>query len=262
MDPTQANAFVEQPKYSSSTATVYERNRDTSLFYRLERAVYDDLIGNVKGNSILDVGCGAGSRIFSLLEAGAKSAYGIELSQNMLDIANRRATGRSNVTFIQGDVAEMPDLGTRFDLVLSEFVLCYAPNRAVLTKMLKNCFNHMAPGARFIATTSDPWQGTNYLEHNESQKRKHGVSYSGYNGQLVEAQATTVEFTVSDHETATATNYWYSPDLYLELMREIGFVDCKIVKATYCPKSLASIADQLTDLIAEPDYFFLIGYAP
>lgn len=248
--------------YSEATAKVYEKNRESSLFYRLERAFFDELIGSVHEKSILDVGCGAGTRIFSLLDAGAALAHGVELSQNMLDIARQNAADRTNVSFSQGDAAEIQNLGTRFDLVVSEFVFCYAPNRGVLIKMLQNCFNHLAPGGKFVATTSDPWQGNDYKEHNERQKLNHGVSYSGYDGHLIEAQTTTVEFTVSGQEVATATNYWYSSDLYLELMREIGFVDCRIVCATYCPKSMEPFQEQIQDLLDEPDYFFIVGSAP
>ena len=43
-----------------------------------------DLIGDVKDKSILDLGCGAGGHDRKLIELGAKSVMGIDISNKMI----------------------------------------------------------------------------------------------------------------------------------------------------------------------------------
>ena len=43
-----------------------------------------DLIGNVKGKTILDLGCGIGGHDRKLIELGAKSVMGIDISNKMI----------------------------------------------------------------------------------------------------------------------------------------------------------------------------------
>ena len=46
-----------------------------------------ELIGDVKGKNILDIGCGAGGHDRKLIELGAKSILGIDISKKMLEEA-------------------------------------------------------------------------------------------------------------------------------------------------------------------------------
>ena len=48
-----------------------------------------ELIGDVKDKEILDLGCGAGNNDRKLIEKGAKSLLGIDLSKKMIEVANK-----------------------------------------------------------------------------------------------------------------------------------------------------------------------------
>ena len=61
------------------------RNRDTSPNNNIERPILFELLGEVKGKSILDLGCGDAKFGIELLEKGAEKYTGVEGSKRMFD---------------------------------------------------------------------------------------------------------------------------------------------------------------------------------
>ncbi|MDD3627893.1 MAG: methyltransferase domain-containing protein [bacterium] len=112
-------------------------------------------IGFNKGTKILDVGCGIGRHSIELGKRGY-SVTGIDLSQNMLDMAvkNSKEAGLDNLTFLQMDAVKMK-LDKKFDLAI---MLCEGAFPLMETdeknfKILKNISRALNPGARLIMTT-------------------------------------------------------------------------------------------------------------
>ncbi len=90
-----------------------------------ERTV--DLLGNVAGATVLDVGCGTGRNFpFLVSRVGARGRIiGVDYSQGMLDQARRRAQARGwdNVDLHRGDAVKLEDIPGPVDAVIS--VWCY-----------------------------------------------------------------------------------------------------------------------------------------
>ena len=59
----------------------------------LELPVVEELLGNVAGQDVLDLGCGDGRFGLSLLKAGASSYTGIDGSENMIRVAQANLNG-------------------------------------------------------------------------------------------------------------------------------------------------------------------------
>ncbi|ACA54807.1 class I SAM-dependent methyltransferase [Clostridium botulinum] len=55
----------------------------------LEQQAINKLLPDVKGKMILDIGCGCGHNSFLFAQNGAKKVVGIDLSQNMLEVAKK-----------------------------------------------------------------------------------------------------------------------------------------------------------------------------
>ena len=66
----------------------------------------------------LDLGCGTGFHIPTLLELGW-TVTGIDISEDQLQIAHERAGGQAEL--VQADAADLPFSDSSFDLVLSAF---------------------------------------------------------------------------------------------------------------------------------------------
>lgn len=74
------------------------------------------------GESVIDIGCGAGGTALMLADAvgSTGSVVGVDVSEPLLTVARQRARGRDNVVFRQGDAArDLPPASA--DLIFSKF---------------------------------------------------------------------------------------------------------------------------------------------
>jgi len=81
------------------------------------------------GDSILDVGCGAGQSVLQLAElvGSGGRVTGVDIAPVMLDVARSRAAGLAQVDFIEGDAQTLALPEHSFDCVFSRFgVMAFA----------------------------------------------------------------------------------------------------------------------------------------
>ena len=82
-----------------------------------------ELIGDVRGKKVLDVGCGTGFYSLWLSEKGAK-VLGIDSSEEMIKIAKEKASKKMlDAKFSIGDITDLRIEDSVFDVVLSTLVL-------------------------------------------------------------------------------------------------------------------------------------------
>ena len=137
-----------------SFAEAYAAETESNLIngYYVRPAVLD-LVGDVAGRRMLDVGCGAGPLLESLRERGAV-VTGVEPSVRMLELARRRLGG--GVVLHQGglggDPLPFPD-GT-FDDVIVCLVLHYLRDWKEPLAELRRV---LVPGGRVIVVLNHPF---------------------------------------------------------------------------------------------------------
>ena len=86
-------------------------------------------IGNVKGLTVLDLGCGDGTTALPEAKAGA-DVLGVDIARNLVAAGNKRAkaAGLNNIVFREGDATDLKELADEtFDLVVSIFGAMFAP---------------------------------------------------------------------------------------------------------------------------------------
>ena len=68
-------------------------------------------LGDIENKDILDLGCGCGIFSIGSMLLGAKSATGIDIDNESLDLARRSADdmGLYNINYIEGDVLDLED---------------------------------------------------------------------------------------------------------------------------------------------------------
>jgi SAM-dependent methyltransferase len=105
---------------------------------------------------ILDLGCGTGGHALILARRGYK-VVGIDRSQDMIDIAKRKAENENlSIEYIKGDITGI-DLNRKFDAVISMFaVMGYQTTNSALAAACHVAGNHLRPNGIFLF---DSWYG-------------------------------------------------------------------------------------------------------
>ena len=111
-----------------------------------------DLIGDVKDKKILDLGCGAGGHDRKLIDLGAKSVLGIDISTKMIEEA-RNTTNTDKITYKILSMNNLEELDEKFDLVVSSLAIHYIEDYDSLCKKIYNLLND---GGEFIFSYSHP----------------------------------------------------------------------------------------------------------
>ncbi len=113
---------------------------DANVFEYLKKILPRDL----RDKTVLDLGCGDGRWSEYLSMLGAKKVLGVDISQDMVDLALQRVTKKSleNVEIVRADIQNLLIEDSLFDIAFSTFSLMYFTNLeevvCKISKILKN----------------------------------------------------------------------------------------------------------------------------
>ncbi len=150
----------------------YDVNTDAYLTSRYQIAEHEDreifsthtlleTIGDPSGKSVIDLCCGDGRLGWLLLEMGAKSVIGVDISREMLDRAEERrqslpAAERDKVRFVQADLRTSDLILPQADLVSGLYVLHYADSPEAIGGMGRFIARNMKPNGHCALVTLNP----------------------------------------------------------------------------------------------------------
>ncbi|WP_298863320.1 class I SAM-dependent methyltransferase [uncultured Sulfitobacter sp.] len=90
------------------------------------------------GDSVLDIGCGAGTSTFAVADIVGPTGHvsGFDISRTLLEAAQMRVLGRTNVGFLDADVQSHPFVAQSADAIISRFgVMFFSDSRAAFENM-------------------------------------------------------------------------------------------------------------------------------
>lgn len=180
-------------------AADYERARarEDSLDRLVEWPAQRDLLGDVTGLSVLDVGCGNGGKLAELVRDGATSSVGVDISGNFIPAQP------PGLELIRGDLCELDSVpglaGRRFDRILFLQSFGYAKDPV---RTLQTARAMLADGGFILLTRTQPIRYA--VERTEQNGTSLGEEYfstahytyrSGWNDQIA---LTKRPYTISD----------------------------------------------------------------
>lgn len=122
----------------------------------IEQPSVEAILGDITGLRCLDLACGLGRWSRFLLEKGAASVTGIDISEHMIEEAAREASTwpasiRDKVTFRVGDCTKPLDIESEgsFDLVFGAWLLNYAATAEEQLGMWRTISANLRPGGLF-----------------------------------------------------------------------------------------------------------------
>ena len=115
---------MESSGLNSKSKAYYEKQKVYEIFSRAEdypKKVETFLKKNIKGEKILDAGCGSG-KFLPLLEELSNTYIGIDLSEEQIKKAKTK-TNKSNSILQVGDLEKLNFSDNSFDFIVSAWVL-------------------------------------------------------------------------------------------------------------------------------------------
>jgi SAM-dependent methyltransferase len=113
-----------------------------------------DLLGDVTGFDVVELGCGGGQCSVALAERGA-GVTGVDLSTAQLEYARDLADERdAAVEFLQGDVTALPVADESVDVAFNAWVFQWVPD---LSAAFSEAHRVLRPGGRFVFSIPHPF---------------------------------------------------------------------------------------------------------
>lgn len=128
------------------------RDGDKGLNELLEQPVMKRLLQPVHDKTILDMGCGLGHQIRSLLHQHPKHITGLDISQKMLKEAQAR-TPSPTVEWVCSALEDFDFGKNRFDLIISSMTLHYIEN---LEALFLKLYEGLKTGGQFLFSMEHP----------------------------------------------------------------------------------------------------------
>jgi ubiquinone/menaquinone biosynthesis C-methylase UbiE len=198
-------------------AEQYRRTTESPLRRFVEAYTLLRLIGDVRGKSVLDLGCGEGFFARRFMELGATRVVGVDISPAMIELA--QAEERENpqgIDYICADVRNLTDVGD-FDIVAAAYLLHYSKTEGEMQQMCASIARHLSAGGRFVTLNENPDQAAAAYA---------GYEQYGFNKTVVCPRREGSEITywmVSGRELFKFHAWYFNRDTYERVLRGAGF---------------------------------------
>ncbi len=133
----------------------------------IENPIMKSMLPCLKGKSILDLGCGDGNMSAYFMENGAKRVYGIDISENMINEANKLYADENR----KFDVMKMEDISKineKFDVVYSSLAFHYIED---FDKLLADIHNLLNENGVLIFSQENPVESASIFNRVDLKNR-------------------------------------------------------------------------------------------
>lgn len=128
------------------------RRREVNANNLFELPTLFSMLPDLKGKSVLDLGCGSGERCMDYINLGAAKVTGVDISEKMLAVAKDRFSN-PKITYIRMAMEDIGVLEESFDVVISSLALHYVEDFA---GVVKNVYSHLNDGGIFLFSQEHP----------------------------------------------------------------------------------------------------------
>lgn len=131
----------------------------------------ESMLPDFKDKRVLDLGCGFGWHCEYAIKNGAKTVTGVDISENMLNVAKEKTS--SNIQYIHMPIEDIEFHVNSFDVVISSLAFHYIKSFDDIVKKVSDC---LVQGGDFVFSVEHPVftaYGTQDWYHDENGEILH-----------------------------------------------------------------------------------------
>ena len=188
----------------SSIVDVYvEATNQGILRHYSEDYTFSKVVGDLSGQTSLDLACGNGYYTRLAIRLGARSAVGVDISEDMIQSGiGIEKESPMGIQYLVRDVANLKEIG-QFDVATAVYLFPFASNKQDLTSMFAGIYKNLKPGGRLVALVRNPDLTNQDLRMYE----KYGVRMTA-DGELQDGTVVTVTVDTPDASLELRTRQW------------------------------------------------------
>lgn len=202
-------------------AEAYKNSKQLPFREYIEAHTLFEILGHIRGATVLDLACGEGFYTRKVKQAGARAVTGVDISAEMIKLAEEEERARPlGCAYLHRDAADL-DLGEQVDLVVAMYLLNYAKTPAELLRFVEVAHRSLRPGGRFVGFNDNVQnvpQGTVSFPQYGFDKTCTGVPPQ--EGDVILYRVKNEDGTAFEFE-----NYYLKPETYHWAFQEVGFAD-------------------------------------
>lgn len=211
-------------------AEAYRDSKQLSFRKYLEEYSLFEMLGEVRGKSVLDLACGEGFYTRKIKQAGAAEVTGVDISAEMIRLAKEEErTHPLGCKYLNRDVTEL-EIAKSVDIVVAMYLLNYAKTKEELLRFCQVSYNVLRSEGRFVGVNDNvrnPPNGT--------------VSFAKYGFEKEcatppkEGDVILYKLVNEDGKQFEFKNFYLAPETYQWAFQEAGFANFKWVDLHLAP---------------------------
>ncbi len=224
--------------YYDTIAQQYQQVHASPRSLYINTYTYWNLLGELTGKSILDLGCGEGFYTRQFSHEGATRVVGVDISPQMLELAQQKeARNPHGIEYLTADVCQLGQIGS-FDLVVASYLLNHAQTKQQLLQMCQTIYLNLKPSGRFVSIND------NVAQSPESYPlcAKYGLTKSS-SGSLVEGVPITITFS-ENGQKFSLDNYYLSRTTYEWAFKTAGFQEIRWHSPLVSPEGIQEFGQE------------------
>lgn len=124
-----------------------------------------ELLPNLQGKRVLDIGCGFGDFCRLAVENGAIKALGIDISKKMIEKA-KEINAKPNIRYFVKPMEKLNEINEKFDVVISSLAFHYVED---FDKLISDIKNLITPNGYLVFSQEHPIATAFMLPNNKSK---------------------------------------------------------------------------------------------